>query len=268
MTARTALSVIPYLVHLYVKSRLEYRGAYVLAIIAQFMGYAAAYGTIWILLNRFSTLGGWDWPQLALLLSFQLLAYSLGAAFSFVQFREMQELVRMGTFDALLVKPFSPWAYLAFSGLNIGYLGHVILGVGLMVWALTQVGIAWTPGLVLFGLLSIASAAMLTAALITMIGATALILVRSQYLYSIYFGFWELTRYPLSIFPTGVQVVLYTVVPMGFLAYVPTARLLGKEVPLLGAFADPLALAAGPIVVLVAMAHWRYCIRHYQGGGG
>ena len=260
--------VLPYLVHLYVKSRMEYRGAYLLGIVAQFVAYASAYAGIWILLNRFETLGGWTWPQLALLLSFQLLAYSFGAAFSFTQFRDLQEMVRLGTFDTILVKPIGPWTYLAFSGLNVGYAGHITLGIGLMAWALSQAGIDWSLGKVLFGIAVLVSASLVTAGLITMIGASALIVVRSKYLFSIFFGFWELTRYPLSIFPAGLQVLLYTIVPMGFMAYVPVARVLGKDVPLLGPWADLLALAAGPIVTLIAMAHWRYCIRHYQGGGG
>jgi viologen exporter family transport system permease protein len=62
--------------------------------------------------------------------------------------------------------------------------------------------------------------------------------------------------------------LMYTVVPLGFLAYVPVAVFLGKDVPLLGGWAQPLALLAGPIAVGLAILHWRWCIRSYQSGGG
>jgi len=268
MSLRTAPQVLPFLVKLFVKSQMEYRGAFILDRIAQIINYGAAYAGIWILLLRFGNLGGWNWSELALLLSFQLLAYALGASFSFTQFREMQNLVRNGTFEALLVKPFSPWAYLAFSGLNIGYLGHFILGVGLLIWAVLQVDVAWNFGNILYLTASMISAALIVCSLMTMIGAASLVLVRSNYLFSIFFGFWEFTRYPLSIFPAVIQVMLYTIVPMGFMAYVPVAWLLGKDIPLLGAWAGPLGLLAGPITVVISMAQWRYCIRRYQGAGG
>lgn len=119
---------------------------------------------------------------------------------SFVQLRELEELVRLGTYDTLLVKPFSPWTYLVFSGLNIGYAGHVILAVALMAWAVLSIDFTWSIWSASFFIAALISATLLTGALITMIGATALIWVRSNHLFSIFFGFWELTRYPLNIF--------------------------------------------------------------------
>ena len=102
----------------------------------------------------------------------------------------------------------------------------------------------------------------------TMIGATALIWVRSRHLFSIFFGFWELARYPLNIFPLPLQIMMITFAPLGFLAFIPTAVALGKPVPILGDWAGPASLAIGPLFVLLAMAHWRYCLRNYQGAGG
>lgn len=268
MSWQATLGTLPILVRMYVKSQLEYRGAFWLDRLAQVIAYGSAYTTIWLLLERFDNLGGWIWPELALLLSFQLLGYALGAALSYVQLRNLEELVRLGTFDTLLVKPFSPWAYLVFSGLNIGYAGHLILAVPLLIWSLTQVDIGWSPLAVLYLLATLLSATMLTAALMTMIAATALIWIRSRHLFSIFFGFWELTRYPLNIFPTGLQVILLTIIPMGFMSFVPVAWLLGKDIPILGDWGGMAAPLVGPLLVLLAMAQWKYAISRYQGGGG
>jgi ABC-2 type transport system permease protein len=262
------LKVIPLLVGMHIRSRMEYRGAFILDTASVVLQYAATYATIWVVLLRFTNLGGWNWPELAVLLSIQLFSYAIGASFSFAQFREMEELVRLGQFDALLVKPFSPWAFIAFSGFNIGYLGHIILSVGLMWWALGQVEIAWSPGLLLYLLAAVASASMVVCALMTMIGASSMVLVQSRYLYSIFFGFWELSRFPIGIYPAALQWAMVTIVPLGYISYVPAAVLLGKDVAILGPLGGPLSLIAGPLSVAVAVAHWRYCIRHYQGGGG
>ncbi|ANM11074.1 MULTISPECIES: ABC transporter permease [unclassified Rhizobium] len=262
------LRVIPLLVRMHIRSQMEYRGAFWLDRLAQILSYGSVFATIGILLARFDTLGGWSWPELALLYSFQLLAYSLGAAMSFTQLRDLEELVRLGTYDALLVKPFSPWVYLIFSGLNIGYAGHIILAVPLLGWAVFSVDFAWSVPSALFLVAALFSATLLTAALITMIGATALIWVRSNHLFSIFFGFWELMRYPLNIFPGSIQITLLTAVPLALTSSVPVAALLGKPVPILGDWAGPAALAAGPVWVLIAMVYWRYATGKYQGAGG
>lgn len=262
------LAVLPHLVAMYVKAQMEYRGAFWLDRLAQIVSYGTVMLTIWLIIQKFELLGGWNWPELALLFSFQLLAYSIGASLSFTQLRDLEELVRLGTLDALLTKPIYLWAYLVFSGLNVGYAGHIMLAVPVLAWALAFAGIDWSPGAALYLVASLLSATLVTGAILTMIGATALIWVRSSHLFSIFFGFWELTRYPLNIFPLGIQVVMLTVVPLAYISAVPVAVLLDKPVPLLGDMGGPLALLAGPILVVLAILHWRYALGRYQGAGG
>jgi ABC-2 type transport system permease protein len=121
---------------------------------------------------------------------------------------------------------------------------------------------------VLYFIAALISSAMVTGAILTIIGATALIWVRSNHLYSLFFGFWELSRYPLNIFPAAIQGAMLTVVPLGFMAAVPVAVMLGKPVPLLGDWAGLIAVLAGPFFVALAMWQWRYAINRYQGAGG
>lgn len=262
------LVVLPYLVKLFVKSEMEYRAGWMLDRVAQVVNYGAGYAAIWVLLARFKVLGGWTWPELALLLSFQLLAYAVGASFSFVQMRELEETIRRGQFDVLMVKPFSPWAYIVFSRLNVGYAGHIALAVPMLAWSLGQTHIVGSAATAAYLIAALIGSAVLVAATMTMVGACALVLVRSRYLYAIWFGFFELTRYPLAIFPAGIQLVLFTVVPLGFINFAPVAWLLGKPIPVIGATGGLLAPLAGPLVALLAAMHWTWSIRRYQGGGG
>ena len=262
------LSVLALLVQMFVKSQMEYRGAFWLDRLAQIVSYGAVLLTIWILLQKFELLGGWNWPQLALLFSFQLLAYAMGASVSFTQLRELEDHVRLGTLDALLTKPINTWAYLIFSGLNIGYAGHIALAIPVLVWALVSAGIDWSLGMALFFIGSMLSATMVTGAIITMIGATAMIWTRSNHLFAVFFGFWELTRYPLSIFPGAIQALMLTIVPLAYISAVPVSVLIDKPVLLLGPFAPAMALLSGPIMVALAILHWRHAQSRYQGAGG
>jgi ABC-2 type transport system permease protein len=187
---------------------------------------------------------------------------------SFTQMRQLEEAIRLGTLDTILTKPISTWAYMIFSGFNIGYAGHGILGVTLMTLAIANVDIDWSLPVLAYFAMSLVSAAMVTGAILTTIGATALIWTRSNHLYSLYFGFWELSRYPLNIFPAAIQGMMLTILPLGFMAAVPVAVLLGKPTPFLGDWAGPAALLAGPVFVLLTAAYWRYAMSKYQGAGG
>ncbi|HEV7290895.1 ABC transporter permease [Devosia sp. RR2S18] len=262
------LPVLWHLARLKARTNLEYRSGLVIAWVAQAFGYAGVYAAIWIITSRFERLGGWVWPEIALMLGFHVFAYALGACFTLVQLRGMDELVRRGGFDALLVRPIHPWLYLVFSGFNIEYGGHFALGLLLMFWAMPLLDVTWSLPLVLQFVGSIISAALLTGALLTMLGASAMVLGRSRYLFGIYFDFWEIARYPLTIFAPALQLVLLTVVPLAFMAYVPVAVILDKPVPLLGGWAWLATLLAGPVVALLAAFYWRACEGRYQSGGG
>lgn len=260
-------SALWFMVKLQVKMRMIHRGAFLLNRLAQVLAYVSAFSAIWILLHKFDRLGSWTWPELAFLLSFQLLGYSLGAAVSFVQMRELEETLRSGNFDTLLIKPMSPWAYLVFSGLNLGYIGHIALAVGLLIWSLSALTIAWTPWLVAYAVAALLSGALLVAALLTMIGACAFRWSHSRHLYSIFFGIWELSRYPLEIFPWSLQTLLVTALPLGFLGYVPAAYLLDKPPVVVGELGGLLSPLVGPLCALLAALFWRDGVRRYQGAG-
>ena len=261
-------SAIAFMIRLQIRVRMAYRVAFLLNRLAQVVAYASAFSAIWVLIHRFSSLAGWRWPELALLLSFQLLSYGIGAALSFTQMRDLEDTIRSGKFDTILIKPMSPWAYLVFSGLNLGYIGHTVLAIGMLGWSLSVVDIHWTLLRVAYAVASLASSAALICALITMIGACAFLMARSRYLYGILFGFWELVRYPLNLFPAPLQWLLLTIVPMGFLNYVPVSYLLGKETVIVGELGGMLAPLSGPVWVGLALLHWRFCLRRYQGVGG
>lgn len=262
------LRLIPPLLIMNARSQLEYRGAFLIDRIAMIITYASSFAVIWLLVARFDALAGWNWGELALLYAFHTLGYALGASFSFTQMRDLEEHVRLGTFDALLTKPVSPWLYLVFSRYNIGYLSHVTLALVLLAWALLTVPINWSIGWVAYFLASLVGAALVTGSIMTAIGATALAWTRSNHLYALYFGFWELSRYPLNLFPAIIQTVMLTIVPLGFMAAVPVGVLVGKPVPLLGEFAPVAALLAGPALAALAALFWRWATERYQGAGG
>ncbi len=45
-------------VKLIIKSRMEYRGAFIIGVVGQIVGYAANYLVIWLLLQRFEVING------------------------------------------------------------------------------------------------------------------------------------------------------------------------------------------------------------------
>jgi ABC-2 type transport system permease protein len=258
------ISISWYLVKLRMRTKLQYRSALVLSWVALAFGYAGDFTSFWIILRRFDGIAGWRWQEMALLLGFHTLGYAFGACFTFVQLRGMEDTVKHGEFDTLLIRPINPWVFMVFSGFNMVYVSHVLMGIGLLVWALPKVAIDWNFIKLLQFTASLVSASLLTGAIFTILGGCALVWRRARYIFNIYFDFWELSRYPTLIYAAPLKILLLTVVPLAYMAYVPVALLIGKPVPYLGSAAAGITVAVGPAAVLLAMLFWRFATRHYQ----
>jgi ABC-2 type transport system permease protein len=256
------------LVQLLVKERMEYRADFILGGFAQIVNYAGSYLVIWLFLTRFHSIGGWTWPEVALLYSIGLFTYALGASFSFVQMRELENLVRQGTFDGILTKPVNPYLYYICRGFNLAYFAHIMISGAVLLWALGVLHIEWSLFRILYFLAAILSGAMIQAGLISIIGGFAFIWVRTNFMFTLFFRIREFTSYPISIYGSVLQIILVLVVPVAFINFFPSAFLLEKEAPLLGSWGMWIAPLIGPAIFWLGYRFWMICINRYQGAGG
>jgi ABC-2 type transport system permease protein len=255
-------------VELRLKERMEYRGAFLLGVVAQIIGYGGSYLVIWLMMQRFHSIDGWSWPEIALLYSIGLFTYSLGASFTFIQMTELESMVREGTFDGVLVKPVNPFLYVVARKYNVGYLAHYMISGSILIWSLLQLSIDWTLFKIVYLILILISGAMIQAAILSIIGAWSFIVVRTGFLFSLFFRLKDFISYPLSVYGVAVQIGLAFFVPLAFVNYYPSAFLLSKTTPLLSDWGARIAPLAGPVCLWIAYHVWMYGVNKYQGAGG
>lgn len=256
------------LIQLLVKERMEYRADFLLSAFAQIVNYAASYLVIWMFLTRFNSIGGWMWPEVALLYSIGLFTYAIGASFSFVQMRELGQLVRQGTFEGILTKPVNPYLYYICRGFNLAYLAHIAISGTVLLWAIGELRIEWTAFRIVYFAAALLSGAMIQAGIISMIGGLAFTWVRTNFLFTLFFRLREFTSYPISIYGTALQIVLVLCVPVAFINFFPSAYLLAKEAPLLGNFGMWIAPFIGPLTFWAGYRFWMRSVNRYQSAGG
>src|SRR5207253_1818744 len=151
------------------------------------------------LLTRFGAINGWTWPQVAFLYSFDLFTYALGAALTFSPMTDLERMVRDGTFDGVLVRPTNPYLYLTARMYNVGYVAHVLLSAAVLIWAITQLNVAWTPLTLAYLASAVLGAALLQMAALTFIGAWAFSLGRIGFLFTLHYQLKDFVAYPVSV---------------------------------------------------------------------
>lgn len=263
-----SVSLFLHYVRLRMRERMEYRGAFVLGLGSQMLGYAASFLVIWLTLERFGSIAGWVWPEIAFLYGLNVLTYALGAAFTYSQMYGLEEMVRRGTFDAYLIRPLNPYASLMAQTFNVGYLGHIVLAGGILACALGRLEVAWTPLTVAFLVGSLISGTCIQAAGLTLIGAWTFTQVRSDVLFWFYGSLRQFQDYPLSIFATAMQVLLTAAIPLAFTSFYPAIILLDKDGGALPRWIGWLSPLVGPLMLWGAYRLWMRGVDRYQGAGG
>jgi len=262
------VSIFWHFVRLRLRERLEYRGAFLIGLVSQGLGYAADFTVMWILVHRFGSLGGWNWEEIAFLYSLNLMSYAIGAAFTYSPMTELETMVQRGTFDGVLIRPLNPYASLTAQMFNVGYLGHILIALGILVWSVNQLAIDWTMGRVVFLLAAIAGASLIQAAILTLLGAWSISLVRAQYLFGFAGSLRSFVTYPITIYATAIQVTLTVIVPFAFVNFYPAAVLLGKKGQVFPGWVGWLTPLVGVGAFLLAYRVWMRGIDRYQGAGG
>lgn len=262
-----SLALFWHFFRLRLRERMEYRGAFLIGLLAQGLSYVADVLVIWILVHRFGTVGGWGWNEIALLYSLNLVSYAIGAAFTYSQ-TELEGMVQRGTFDGILVRPLNPYLSLAAQQFNVGYIGHIVIAAGVFAWSLGNLEVTWAPLSVLYLILAVIGGSMIQAAVLTLLGAWSFLFVRATFLFGFAGTLRTFITYPISIYSAAIQVVLTVLVPFAFVNFYPATVLLGKDGTIFPGWIGWLAPVVGVLALGFAYRMWMRGVNRYQGAGG
>ncbi len=255
-----------------VRAQMQYRSSFVLEGIAQFVGNILDFVVVIIFFSRLTALGGWTLPEIGLLYGLSSVAFGLAdmviAGFDYIYFGP--NMVRLGEFDRVLIRPVSAFLQVLTSQFTLKRLGRIGQGLIVLVWALIALDVTWTLPKLIYILIVIVSAAFFFGGLFIFGSGISFWVVDSLEVMNIAtYGGQFMTQYPMSIYGDVLRAVFTFLIPMAFISYYPALWLLDKPDP----FGGPIALLAflAPFVCVLMFAIgvrlWRVGVRHYTSTG-
>jgi len=238
------------------RQSLALRGAFWLQAAFMTANNLIFFTTWWIFFRRFQDIGGWRLEDLATL--FGVVAAGFGLCVVFAGgIRELARAIADGDLDSLLLQPKPVLLQAAAARSLASGWGDLVTGLGLLwvVGALRPAALPWAA-------IAVVSSACVFAASGILFHSAAFWLGRIEHLAR---QAWEFavtfSTYPRPLFSGGVALLLYTVIPAGFIGFLPV-EVVRRPRPALACVVLAAALAWLALAVFV----FRCGLRRYESG--
>ena len=175
------------------------------------------------------------------------------------------DLVRTGDLDFYLLKPIDEQFLISCRRVDWSCAPNVLLGVGVMAYALYGLGWAFDAGQLLLFALMFGCGAGMAYGFLLMLTSASVWFMRNQSLMEMWWLFGTLMRYPREIFrgswASPVGIVFSTVVPIMLVTNVPARIMVSKA---LDPWTVGYTLAATVVVVWVSRRFFRMALQRYR----
>jgi ABC-2 type transport system permease protein len=266
----SAVTVYARLVRIQIRAQLQYRVSFALSLAGTFLFTTLDLVAILVLFHNISAMAGWTASQVAMLyaaasMSFALSDMVLGSL------DQLPTMVRDGTFDALLIRPRSAFFQLLAADFMLRRAGRLVQAV--IVLAVVSGGflhVDWDLAKIVVLCVTVLSGAVILGSVWVIAASVAFWVDDSgEFVNSFSSGALYLAQYPMDIYANWLRKLVFFVVPIGFVIYLPASWLLGKPevsgLPPALRFASP---AVAVLTIIIATLVWRLSVRRYRSAGG
>lgn len=258
------------LISVQVRSQLQYRTAFWMETLASGITLLLFFVSIAFVLQRFGSIGGWTLGEIAFLWGTVEFAFGImDMIFSGFDPSSFGKQIRQGLLDQLLLRPVNLTVQVFGSEFVLRRVGRIAQGLLILIIALSLADVDWTPlklayyPFVILGLICFFGGLFMIGATITFWTVDSI-----EAMNILTYGGTEMIAYPMHIYPDWLRRTFTYIVPATFLNYMPALYFLDRPDPLgLPRILSFIAPLVGIGVLLVALAFWRFGLRHYQSTG-
>lgn len=239
-------------------AQMEYRANFLISVLVAVASSAGALLGLVVLYSDGQPLGGWSHREALVVVGLFTAVDGAIGAFLRPNLDKIAEGVRTGTMDFTLLKPVDSQFVVSTRSVNIFGFPQILLGLGLIVWAVAGIPSVSATG-ILVGILLILAGLSIVYSVWFMLCTTAFWFVKVENITELFNGLFRAGQFPVSAFPGWARVFFSTIAPVAFITTVPAEALVGRVQPR-GAL---IAITVAALLALVSRQIWQYAVRSY-----
>jgi ABC-2 type transport system permease protein len=251
------------------KSKFEYRGAFLFDIMGCVLGYGTQFVLIWVLISRFEIVKGWAAFEIMLLYSMSIVSYTLASICLRGPIEDLNQKLLTGHFDQTLTKPMHPLAYEIACAFSSNQFIRFLTSLTMLVICFMNLDIQLNFLKIVCLVVFIIGSTLIIGGMMILFNSVSFWSIGGNPLaFQLLWSFRMLIEYPLSLYPKILQILLTVVVPFGFITFYPAQFFLAKNDFLMF---NPILQYLNPIVgiavVCAAFFVWNQGLKRYNSSG-
>ncbi len=239
---------------------IEFRGNFWMGAVTNIMSVLTYLVFAQIIYSNTDAVGTWTKGQMVMLLGTYTLSFGLIAVFFHRNLAELPMQVRMGTFDFTLLKPVNSQFFVSLRYLAFAEIGTALSAVVLVVYGAMLDGLRITPLGAAKYLVMVLIGVIIFYSIFLMLMTTAFWFVRVDNLWTLAESVTQVARTPMHIYGLATQRFFTFVLPLIFIAHIPSEALFR------GLAARDFYMASGMAVALLFISNrfWTFATRFYS----
>jgi len=250
------------------RSQMQYKISFILRVAGHLVITTSEFIAIVFIFGKFSHIKGWSLWEVGLLYGMTSVSFALAEMFG-RGFHVFDGMIRLGTFDRVLLRPTGVFVQILAAEVDIRRLGRLTQGIVVIIISWYMLGLRANPIMIIFLAAAVVSGMIFYMALFIAGAAMCFWSVQSTELPNMLtYGGVEASSYPISAYKGWFRNTLIFVIPLAFINYFPALYILDKPDPLgLPYFMRFLFPLAAAVVTIPAIKFWNYGVQHYKSTG-
>jgi ABC-2 type transport system permease protein len=238
-------------------AEMEYRVNFFVAVLNSVGNVAGSLFALSLFYKGDYGFGGWPWEAALMIIGVFTVLQGITATILTPNLSRLVQYVQDGTLDFVLLKPVDSQFFVSTRSTSPWGLPDILLGVGIIVYAGVELGVAAES--FLLGILPLMLGIGILYSLWFILATLSIWFVKIYNVTEVLRGLLDAGRFPIRAYPAGYRFFFTFIVPVAFLTSVPVETMMGEAHPswLLGS-----AITA-TVLFVCSRLFWRFALRHY-----
>ncbi len=242
-------------------NELQYRVNFFVQLFQSILALVVGLVGLGLVFNYTSELAGWTRPELLAVMGVFIMMNGLIRTTIQPNMERLMTDVREGTLDFALTRPVDSQVIVSVREVRIWQSVDILVGAIVLVVALVQLGDRLEIGQVLAFAATLLMGGLMVYCFWLMITTGAFWVVRMDEIVELFYGVYQAGRWPVSVYPGWLRMLLTFLVPVAFAVTVPSSALVGR-LNLQTLLFTALLTAA---LLLLSRWFWKWGLKNYSG---